>query len=101
MFSLGEFVKTPLREFSFMFTPGPKESNKKVLHETQKKTNLGMHWVEIQPYRLMLIFTPDPAKPSSLRLEMYSLGLFGKMPSREFSIMFFPGPKKIEKESAS
>ncbi len=49
-------------------------------------------WVKIQPHRLMLIFARDPTKPSSLRLEMNSLGLFGKMPSRVFSLMFTPGP---------
>ncbi|KAL9981585.1 hypothetical protein ACROYT_G010309 [Oculina patagonica] len=67
----------PSRGFIIIFTPGPKESNKKVLHETLKMIILGS-CVEIPQPRLKLILTPDLAKPAHLRLEVYSLGLFGE-----------------------
>ncbi len=38
--------------------------------------------VEIPPRRLKLILTPDLVNPESLRLDMNSSGVFGKMPSR-------------------
>ncbi len=38
--------------------------------------------LEIQPCRFKLILTLDLAIPASLRLEMYCLGVLGKMPSR-------------------
>ncbi len=34
--------------------------------------------------RIKRTFTPDPAKPASFRLEMYRIGLYGKLPSRGF-----------------
>ncbi len=37
---------------------------------------------EIPPGRLILILLLDPAKPARLRLEMYSLGLFGNFPPK-------------------
>ncbi len=40
--------------------------------------------VDIPPLRSKFFCTLVPAKPDSLRLEMYSLGVFGKMPSRGF-----------------
>ncbi len=36
--------------------------------------------VDIPSRRIKIIFTPDPAKPASLRLGMYILGVFGKAP---------------------
>ncbi len=71
-----EKKKTP-RVFSLMFTTGPKESNRKVPHEALKMTILCLG-VEIPQGRLKLILTPDHAQPASLRLEIYSLGLFKK-----------------------
>ncbi len=63
------------RGFLLIFSPGPKESNKKVLHEPLKMTISGPY-VKVPPRRLKLIFTPDPAKQASLRLEIYSLRPF-------------------------
>ncbi len=71
MYSLGLFGKKPSCGFILIFTPGPKESNRKVLHESQKMTILGT-CVQIPPRRLKLIFTPDPERPASLRIEIYS-----------------------------
>ncbi len=73
-----------------MFNPDPKESNKKASHEALKMKIFGP-WNELTPRILKLIFSPDPAKPASLKLEKYSLCLFRKMPSRGFSLMFTPG----------
>ncbi len=53
---------------------------------------------EIQPCRFKLILTLDLAIPASLRLEMYCLGVLGKMPSRGFKIIFTPSPKESNKE---
>ncbi len=63
-----------------MFTPGSKVSNKKVSYEALKMKIFG-RCVEIPPRIFKLIFSPDPAKPASLKLETYSLGPFGEMPS--------------------
>ncbi len=54
--------------------------------------------VDIQPLRLNLFFTPVPAKPDSLRLEMYSLGVFEKMPSPGIILIFTRGPKVSNKK---
>ncbi len=50
--------------------------------------------VEVPALILRLIFTPDPAKPASLRLELYSLGLFENPPSRGFILNFTSGSKE-------
>ncbi len=75
MYSLGVVGKPPSHGFILISIPGPKESKRKVLHEPLKMTILGP-CVDIPPRRLNLVFTPDPAKPASLRLEIYSLDLF-------------------------
>ncbi len=93
IYSLGFVGNPPSRGFILIFSPGPKESYGKVLHEPLKMTILGT-CVEIPPRGLKLIFISDPAKPASLRLEIYSLGLFGKMASRGFILIFFPGIKE-------
>ncbi len=95
MYSLGHFENLPSSGFILIFNPGPKESNRKVLHESLKMTILRT-CVEIPPRRLKLIFTPDLAKPASLKLGMYSLGLFKNPPSRGFISIFTSSPKKIE-----
>ncbi len=91
MYSLGLFKKMESRGFILIFTPGPKESNRKVLLEPLKMTISGP-CVEIPPPRLKPIFPPDPAKPANLNLEIYSLGLFENPPSRVFNLIFTPGP---------
>ncbi len=94
-----------LHGFILIFTPGPKESredsllkesNKKGLHEPLTMTSL-CTFVELPPRWLKLIFTPDPAKPASLRLEMYSLGPYGKLPSRGLLLIFTQCPKESNK----
>ncbi len=87
----------PSRGFILVFTPGPKKSNKKVLHEPLKMTISGP-CVKIPPRRLKLIFPPDPAKPVSLRLEIYSLGLLENMLSRGFILIFTPVPKESNRK---
>ncbi len=79
IYSLGLFENMPSRGFIVLFTPGPKDSNRKVLHKQLKMTISG-HCVKIPPSILKLIFTTDPAKPASLRLGIYSLGLLENMP---------------------
>ncbi len=54
--------------------------------------------IEVPPHRLNLNFTPDPAEPASLRHEVYSLGLFGKPPSRGCIVFFNLGPKQSNKK---
>ncbi len=54
--------------------------------------------VKKSPRRLKLIFTPAPAEPASLRLEIYCLGLFRKMASRRFIVIFTPGQKESNKK---
>ncbi len=93
MYSLGLFGKMPLRGIILIFTPAPKESNKKVLQEPLKMTILDPS-DEILPRRLKPYFPPDPAKPAILRLEMYSLGHFEKPPSRGFILILTPGQKQ-------
>ncbi len=80
------------RGFILIFTPGAKESNKKVPHEPTENDDF---WscVEIPLGRLKPYFLLDPANPVSLRLEMYSLGHFGKPPSRGFILILTPGQK--------
>ncbi len=51
-------------------------------------------WNELPPRILNLIFSPDPSIATSLKLKKYRLGLFRRMPSRGFSLMFTPGPKE-------
>ncbi len=97
MYSLGLFAHPPSREFILIFTSGPNESNTKTLHEALKMTILAP-CVEIPLGRSKVIFITDEAKPARLRLERYSLVLFGKMPSRGFSIMFTLGPKESNKK---
>ncbi len=92
MSSLRSFGKPPLRGFILIFTRGPKESNKKELHEAQKMTILG-NCVGIQARILKFIFTPDPVTPASLRLKKYSLRRFRKRPSSEFIPIFTLDPK--------
>ncbi|KAL9961237.1 hypothetical protein ACROYT_G030144 [Oculina patagonica] len=93
IYSMGLFGKMASRGFILIFTPAPKERHGKLLHEPLKLTISGP-CVKISPRRLKLIFTPDPAKPASLRLEIYSLGLFGKMASRGFILIFTPVPNE-------
>ncbi len=50
--------------------------------------------VEIPPNSLKLMFTPDPAKPASLILEMYSFGLFENPPSRGCILVFTAYPEE-------
>ncbi len=76
-YSLGLFEKPPSRGFRLIFPSGPKQLNKKVLHEPLKMTILGP-CVVIPPRRLELIFTPVKAVLDSLRFEIYSLYLFEK-----------------------
>ncbi len=73
MYSLGLFENRPSCGFVLIFTPGPEESNTKVIHEPLKMTILGP-CVEKPPRSLKLIFTSNPSKPATLRLEMISLG---------------------------
>ncbi len=56
------------------------------------------HCVKILPRRLILIFTPDAAKPAGLKIAMYSLGLFRKMPSHGFILIITPVPKQSIKK---
>ncbi|KAL9955792.1 hypothetical protein ACROYT_G037171 [Oculina patagonica] len=97
MYSLGLFEKPPSRGFILIFTPCPKESNKKVLDDSLKMTIFGPS-VEIPPRRLKLIVTPDPANRACLGLEMYSFGRFEKLPSRGFILIFTPCPKESNKK---
>ncbi len=91
LYSLGVVEKPPSRRFILTLTPGPKESNKKVLHVTLKIKMLGSSVK--RPRSLILIFTLEPAKPTSLTLQMYSMNLFGKPPSRGLILFFTLGPK--------
>ncbi len=63
----GLFENPPSRRFIVIFTLGPKESNKKVLHNPRKMAIFGL-CVKIQARRLKLFFTPDQEKPASLYL---------------------------------
>ncbi len=87
------FKKSPITLIHPNFTPGPNDSNKKLLNEPLKMSIL-RPFVKIPPRRLKLIFTPGSAKRASLRLEIFSLGLFGNPPSRGFVLIFTPGPKE-------
>ncbi len=87
----------PSHGFSLTFTPGPKESNQKVSHQALKINIFGPSIV-ILPRILKLIFSPDPAKPVSLKVETYSLVLFKKMLLRGFSLMFTPGQKESKQK---
>ncbi len=44
------------------------------------------------------VYTRDPANPASLRLEKYSLGLFGNPASRGFILIFIFGPNESNKK---
>ncbi len=44
------------------------------------------------------MFTPDPANLASFRPEIYSLDLFGKMPTRGFKRMITRGAKESNKK---
>ncbi len=94
-YSLGNFGKMPTRGFSLMFTPRSKHPNKKVSHEALKTKIFGPG-VEIPQRILKIIFSPDPGKPASLKLETYSLGFFFFEKSQN---EFTPGTKGTEKES--
>ncbi len=54
--------------------------------------------VGIPSRRLKLIFTPDPAKPTSWTLKLYSLDVFGKPPSCALFLIFTPVPKESSKK---
>ncbi len=54
--------------------------------------------VKIPARRLKLIFTPDPAKPASLKLEIYSFDRFENPQSRRFLLIFTPGRKSSNKK---
>ncbi len=62
-----------------MFTLGKKEPNQKVSHEELKLKIFGP-CVEIPQRILKLIFSPDVAKPVSLKHKTYSLGLLRRVP---------------------
>ncbi|KAL9955788.1 hypothetical protein ACROYT_G037168 [Oculina patagonica] len=96
MYSLGLFEKPPSHGFILIFTPCPKQSNKKVLDDSLKMTIFGPS-VEIPPRRLKLIFTPDPANITSFGLKIYSLGRIEKPPSRGFILIFTPCPEESNK----
>ncbi len=98
IYSLRLFANIRSRGFILLFTPGPKESNRKVLHEPLKMTISG-HCVRTPPRRLKLIFTTYPAKPANWNLEIYSLGLFEIPQSRRFIVIFTPGPKESNKKA--
>ncbi|KAL9955787.1 hypothetical protein ACROYT_G037166 [Oculina patagonica] len=97
MYSLGLFEKPPSHGFILIFTPCPKQSNKKVLDDSLKMTIFGP-FVEIPPRRLKLIFTPDPANITSFGLKIYSLGRIEKPPSHGFILIFTPCPKQSNKK---
>ncbi len=61
MYNLDVFGKLPSRAFILIFTPVPKESNKKVLHAPLKMTILSpFAEISSRSYRLKLISTPNP-----------------------------------------
>ncbi len=51
------------------------------------------HCVEIPP-RILKVISPHPAKPISLKLETYSLGLLAKTQSHRVSLVFTPAEKE-------
>ncbi len=93
MYSLSLFEIPPSGGFMFIFIPGPKESNTKVVHEPVKMKILGT-CVEIPTRRLKRIFTPESGKPASLGLGIYSMSLFEIPLSRGFILIFNSGPKE-------
>ncbi len=76
-YSLGLFRKMSSHGFSLMITPGPKVSNKQVSREAQRMKFFGF-CVELQLRLLKLILSPNPAKPSSLKLGSVVWAFFEK-----------------------
>ncbi len=81
VYSFSLFENPPSRGFFLIFSQGPKESYGKVLHEPLKMTVSGP-CLKISSRKFRFIFTPDPAKLTSLRPEIYTMDLFGNPPSR-------------------
>ncbi|KAL9961165.1 hypothetical protein ACROYT_G030060 [Oculina patagonica] len=74
VYCLSLFANSPSRGFMLIFTRGPKESDRNVLHEPLKMTILGP-CAEMPPRRLKLIFTANQAKPASFRFVKFRKGI--------------------------